>query len=86
MTVNNEATLMITQPNSTTARKSNAMQNEPIYFFLFSIELHSYLPVSRKILSSTFSKKKKIYRGHCQINENFIRMTQFGKKFELHQN
>lgn len=82
MSVNNEATLMLTQPNQVTARKS---LNEPLYFFLFSIELHSYLPVSRKILSSTFSKKKKIYRGQCQLNENFIRMTQFAKKFELHE-
>ncbi len=53
------------------------------YIFIFSIELHSYLPISRKTLSSTFRKKKRTFRGQCQIYENFIRHTQFTKKFEL---
>ncbi len=55
------------------------------YIFLFTIELHSYLPISRKTLSSTFRKKKRIFRGQCQIYENFIRNTQFTKKFELNE-
>lgn len=53
------------------------------YVFLFSIELHSYLPVSRKILISTFRKKKRIFKGQCQIHENFIHSTQFTKQFLL---
>ncbi len=53
------------------------------YVFIFSIELHSYLPISRKTLTSTFRKKKRVFKGHCQIYENFISNTQFSKKFEL---
>jgi len=53
------------------------------YVFLFSIELHSYFPISRKTLTSTFRKKKRIFKGHCQIYENFISNTQFSKRFEL---
>jgi hypothetical protein len=52
-----------------------------VYLFLFWIELHSYLPVSRKTLSSTFRKQKRVFKGECQIFENFINMTQFPKTF-----
>jgi hypothetical protein len=51
--------------------------------FFLSIEIHSYVPVSRRTLSSTFRKKKKVYRGQCQIQDNFIRSTQFTKTFTL---
>ncbi len=52
-----------------------------VYLFLFWIELHSYLPVSRKTLSSTFRKQKRVFKGECQIYENFINLTQFPKTF-----
>lgn len=83
MQVNSEATFLITkqQPNIT----NNNSSNDPIYLFLLSIELHSYLPVSRLKLSSTFSKKKKMFQGVCRINENFILNTQFNKKIDLHE-
>lgn len=55
------------------------------YLFVFSVEIHSYLPVSRKILSSTFRKKKRIFKGQCQIHENFINSTQFTKEFCLNE-
>jgi len=55
------------------------------YLFVFSVEIHSYLPVSRKILSSTFRKKKRIFKGQCQIHENFISSTQFMKEFCLNE-
>ena len=55
------------------------------YIFIFSIELHSYLPISRKTLSSTFRKKKRVFKGQCQIYENFIRDTQFSNRFELYE-
>ena len=61
----------------------NAAKDTKKYLFLFSIEIHSYLPISRKTLSSTFRKKKRIFKGHCQIYENFVRNTQFTKKFQL---
>jgi hypothetical protein len=66
-------------------RKASAGANEKTYLFLFLIELHSYIPVSRKILSSTFRKKKRIFRGQCQIHENFIGSTQFTKQFILNE-
>lgn len=59
------------------------VDSKKTYLFLFSIELHSYLPVSRKILISTFRKKKRIFKGQCQIHENFINSTQFTKQFLL---
>lgn len=55
------------------------------FMFLFSIELHSYIPISRKTLSSTFRKKKRIFKGQFQISENFITNTQFTKRFELYE-
>lgn len=58
-------------------------EQKKTFLFLFSIEVHSYLPVSRKILSSTFRKKKRIFKGQCQIHENFIYSTQFNKQFIL---
>lgn len=63
--------------------QSTALQKH--YIFLFSIELHSYLPISRKTLVSTFRKKKRVFKGQCQIYENFIRTTQFSKRFELYE-
>ena len=68
-----------------TSNNNNNSSNDPIYLFLLSIELHSYLPVSRLKLSSTFSKKKKMFQGVCRINENFILNTQFNKKIYLHE-
>lgn len=61
----------------------NPVEPKRTYLFLFSIEVHSYLPVSRKILISTFRKKKRIFKGQCQIHENFIHSTQFTKQFLL---
>ncbi len=81
--VTDETTRLITQQQQTTVM--NCGVDQTVYFFLFSIELHSYLPVSRMKLSSTFSKKKRIYRGHSRINENFIMNTQFCKKFDLNE-
>ncbi len=87
MQVNSEATFLITkqQPNINNNNNNNNSSNDPIYLFLLSIELHSYLPVSRLKLSSTFSKKKKMFQGVCRINENFILNTQFNKKIDLHE-
>lgn len=72
------------------ARRLSSVENnsaggdmKKTYLFLFSIEVHSYLPVSRKILISTFRKKKRIFKGQCQIHENFIHSTQFTKQFLL---
>ncbi|RNA19242.1 hypothetical protein BpHYR1_048097 [Brachionus plicatilis] len=55
------------------------------FLFFLNVELHSYIPVSRKILSSTFRKKKRIFKGQCQIHENFISSTQFTKNFVLNE-
>jgi hypothetical protein len=65
--------------------ENEVIVDKKAFAFLFTIELHSYLPVSRKTLSSTFRKKKRIFRGQCQIHENFIKSTQFSKKFILHE-
>jgi hypothetical protein len=59
----------------------DGVTDRTVYLFLFWIELHSYLPVSRKTLSSTFRKQKRVFKGECQIVENFINMTQFPKTF-----
>lgn len=60
-------------------------KQEKKFVFYLNIELHSYIPVSRKILSSTFRKKKRIFKGQCQIHENFISSTQFTKNFVLNE-
>jgi hypothetical protein len=70
--------------NANTAHTQNNINNKT-YLFLLTIEIHSYLPVSRKILSSTFRKKKRIFRGQCQIYENFINTTEFVKCFNLNE-
>ena len=84
--VTDETTRLITQQHQQQQPAAAAAASDSnVYFFLFSIELHSYLPVSRMKLSYTFSKKKRIYRGQSRINENFIMNTQFCKKFDLNE-
>ena len=60
-------------------------KQEKKFVFYLNVELHSYIPVSRKILSSTFRKKKRTFKGQCQIHENFISSTQFTKNFVLNE-
>lgn len=64
---------------------NNCVKKEKKFVFYFNVELHSYIPVSRKILSSTFRKKKRIFKGQCQIHENFISSTQFTKNIVLNE-
>jgi hypothetical protein len=64
-------------------QKQDQQSKKSAYLFLFSIELHSYLPISRKTLSSTFRKQKRVFKGECQIHENFITFTEFPKTFIL---
>lgn len=74
------------QPSvETAANPTSASESKRTFLFLFSVEIHSYLPVSRKILSSTFRKKKRIFKGQCQIHENFVQQTQFTKQFLLNE-
>lgn len=67
------------------AQEGDSNAAKKTYLFYLTVEIHSYLPVSRKILSSTFRKKKRIFKGQCQIQENFISSTQFTKNFTLNE-
>ena len=64
---------------------SGPAPKQHVYLFLLSLEAHSYLPVSRRLLSSTFRKNKRIFRGKCQVYENFINSTEFTKRFILNE-
>ena len=82
----------ISQLNVKEESKENARTNENetqpkrhVFLFLLSIEAHSYLPISRRLLSSTFRKNKRIFRGKCQVYENFISSTEFTKRFILNE-
>ena len=67
-----------------TANSDNAF-NQKTYLFVFWIELHSYLPISRKTLSSTFRKQKRVFKGECHICENFVNFTEFPKTFIINE-
>ena len=80
----------ISQLNVKEDTKENAKINEAqtkrhVFLFLLSIEAHSYLPISRRLLSSTFRKNKRVFRGKCQVYENFISSTEFTKRFILNE-
>jgi hypothetical protein len=71
--------------NVSTKKEQENPPKRHIYLFLLSLEAHSYLPISRRLLSSTFRKNKRIFRGKCQVYENFISSTEFTKRFILNE-
>lgn len=89
MSVTEEATraqmrkLNIKLDNASSSEEQQIQAQRKCYLFLFWLELHSYLPISRKTLSSTFRKQKRVFKGECQIVENFVNCTEFRKTFVI---